>query len=342
VSSDVVWEVPSVADPLAAAPGASATAIIDAARRRMLAEGWDLAVCVTDLPLRIGRRPVVADASAMHGVALVSLPALGVVGLRRRAADAVVRLVDGLTGESLEEGVGDGPARRETVGRRLRELVTPVRPVESEEDDVDLRFVAAVVRGNLRLLGGMVRANRPWQLVARLSRALTAALAGAAYALVMSDIWRIGVQLGPLRLAVLTVASLAALVASLILAHGLWERPVRGRGREQIVLFNVATTLTVVLGVLVLYVSIFALTLAGSGLVVDDRVLSRAVSADVGLGDHVGVAWLVASLATVGGALGSAVETDAAVREAAYGYRPERQTEREAAPPRRAGPSGDA
>jgi hypothetical protein len=329
VSADVAWSVTTVADPLAAEPGVPATEIIDGARRRMLRDGWDLAICLTDLPLRIGRRPVVADASAVHGVGLVSLPALGAMQLRRRAAEAVAQLVNGLTGERSEESSRSDEhtaARRARVARRLRELATPVRRVRPEDDDVDLRYVAAVVRGNLRLLTGMLRANRPWRLVARLSRALTAALAGGAYALVTSDVWRLSTSLGPARLALLSVASMAAIVASLMLVHGLWERSVEGRGSEQIVLFNVATTLTLVLGVVSLYVALFVLTLAGTGLILDDGVLARAIGHPVSLTDHVEVAWMIASLATVGGALGSAIESDSTVREAAYGYRPPRES----------------
>ena len=61
----------------------------------------------------------------------------------------------------------------------------------------------------------------------------------------------------------------------------------------------------------------------------DSAVLDQAVGHEVGLRDYAELAWMIASLATVGGALGSALESDAAVREAAYGYRPERLTERE-------------
>jgi hypothetical protein len=86
VTDAVSWRVPVRTDTAVADMGHGVEAI-DLARARLLREGWDMAVCMTDAPLRIGRRPVVADASATHGLALISLPALGAVQTRRRARD---------------------------------------------------------------------------------------------------------------------------------------------------------------------------------------------------------------------------------------------------------------
>jgi hypothetical protein len=221
VSDAVAWRVPVRTDPAVADTGHGVEAI-DFARARLLRDGWDIAVCITDAPVRIGRRPVVADASATHGVALISLPALGAVQTRRRARDAVIRLVDGLVGESLELGER-GPRRRARVSHRIASLAAPIRAVEPPDDDLDLRFVAAVVRGNVRLLAGLVRANRPWRLIARLSRALAAAAAAVVFALVTSDLWVLADALDWLRLLVLTVVSIGATVIWLIFSHRLWE-----------------------------------------------------------------------------------------------------------------------
>jgi hypothetical protein len=331
VASGVAWELAVVIDALDADRATGGIEIIDRARDLMLREGWNLALCLTDLPLRIGHRPVVADASATHGVGLICLPALGALQLRRRARDAAVRLLDGLVGESLERGRrddGGGGERRARVARRMAGVAASVRRIVPDDDDVDMRFVAAVVRGNLRLLAGMVRANRPWRLIVGLSRAMAAALGAVVFALVTSDIWRLADALGPVRLAILTVGSVGATVVSLMVAHALWEHASAGRSREQVVLFNAATVLTVALGVLTMYAALFAVTLGGAELVVSRHVLAASLGHAAGFGDYAGLAWMVSSLATVGGALGAGLESDAAVREAAYGYRPERETER--------------
>ena len=51
------------------------------------------------------------------------------------------------------------------------------------------------------------------------------------------------------------------------------------------------------------------------------------------LGDYVRLALLAGALSTVGGALGSALESDTAVREAAYGYRPRDAARTGSSPP---------
>ena len=54
----------------------------------MLSEGWDLAICLTDLPVYRGGALVAADVSAERGVAGLSLPAMGAMRLRPKAREA--------------------------------------------------------------------------------------------------------------------------------------------------------------------------------------------------------------------------------------------------------------
>jgi hypothetical protein len=55
--------------------------------------------------------------------------------------------------------------------------------------------------------------------------------------------------------------------------------------------------------------------------VITKHVLAGALDREVGTRDYATLAWFVASLATIGGALGAGLESDEAVREAAYATR---------------------
>lgn len=302
---ELVWELPVVSDALVAGP-ALTTEVIDAARRRLLDEDWELVVVLTDLPLRIAGRNVAGHASVTHGVIVLSLPAIGAVGVRRRVSDAAARLIDSVLGHP------------ETSLRlqRLEDLV------DLGDEDADAAGLVWLTRGGRpRLIGGMLRANRPWRLAARLYRALVAALAVVAAALVTTDVWRIAAALGWVRLAIVTVVAVAATTASLIAVHGLWERGGHERAREQIALFNVVTTLTVLIGICTLYAALFAVTGAGALLLVPSSVFESATGRPIAADDYLKLIWLVTSLSTVGGALGAGLEANSAVREAAYAYR---------------------
>ncbi|TKJ19653.1 hypothetical protein A6V29_00685 [Blastococcus sp. CCUG 61487] len=304
-------------------PPAEDSEIVAAARQLLLARGWDFVVVLTDLPLRVARRPEVAHASPMHGVAVLSIPALGTFVVRRRLRDAVLSLVGALLGEDRRrgaDGLGDAALRR--ISSRLSELGSDV-----DDQGQALRYTTRVVTGHLQLLFGMVRANRPWQLAARLSRALTAATAAGVFALVTPDIWSLAVALGWQRLAVVTLCSVVAIGVTLIVGAGLWEHVVAPRARQQIVLFNIATTATVVIGVAVFYAALFVLSLVAGLLLVVPSRFAEAIAHPVAFVHYVDVAWLTASLATVGGALGAGLESDEAVRRAAYTYRTSRATE---------------
>ena len=79
---------------------------------------------MTDLPLQTARRPVIAHVSATHGVAVLSLPALGPVAVRRRAVETIVRLAGHLLGDTGQAADGGGRPRplAQVVRRRMLEL----------------------------------------------------------------------------------------------------------------------------------------------------------------------------------------------------------------------------
>ncbi|HEV7615485.1 MAG TPA: hypothetical protein VGO36_04575 [Solirubrobacterales bacterium] len=311
---EVEWELEVLTD-LLAEPPAHLTELVSAARRLLLDADWDLAVAVTELPLRLAHRTLLSHASRTHGVALVSLPALGVLRRRRRLHDVVADAVGTLVGDPVRGRASQSAAARLGVERRLAELA-------GEVDDGGAAYVARVIGGNLRLLAGMVGANHPWRLVGRLWRAMLAAVAAVAFGLIQIEVWKIAATLGPLRLALAALASIAAASVTLIAGHRLWERAPDPRVREQVTLFNLATTATVVFGIIALYFFVFVASLVAALLLIEPSLLSQALGRDTDVWDYVRLAWLSTALGTIGGALGATLETDEAVSEAAYTYRP--------------------
>jgi hypothetical protein len=300
--------------------------LVKLTRERMLAEGWQLAICLTDIPIHFGRRPVTAHVSVSLGVGVVSVPALGAVDLVDRVQDALMRAIDELVTGSLTKSQrsarNSARIRAQVLARfrKAQQLASPLG-LAHVQDQTTVRFVTAAGHGNLRLLIGMVRANRPWRLIVGLSRALVAALGAGAFGLTSPPIWQIATVMGVSRMVLLAVGSLVTIAATLIVAHELWERSPSPQARERVILINLATMLTIAIGVCTLYAALLVITGVCDTALIPPAVIERYVQHPVGLGGYLRIAWVVSSLATLGGALGAALESGAAVREAAYGYR---------------------
>ncbi|WP_198289970.1 hypothetical protein [Nocardioides sp. Iso805N] len=286
------WDVEVVSEAFTLAcedTGTALSRLTDHAREHR----WDLVIGVTELPLRDGEgRYLLIETDPQQRAAVMSLPALGGLRMHQRSGDALGELISGMADPTS------------TSDRRVRLPHGSARA---------------------RLLLGMVLANRPWLLLPGLKSALVAALTTGAIATINSTVWLLAGSLSWWRLIIATIASMALVVGWLVIDGELWDVPEDDspEARDRSRLYNTSTLLTLATGVVICYVALYVLDLAWALFVLDPTVMGRYLQTSRNYGDLFVLAWFVASVATVGGALGSGLESDEAIRAAAYSKREE-------------------
>jgi hypothetical protein len=291
------WDIEVVSEPFTTGSEDVDTAVArlgDQARQHE----WDLVVGLTELPLRDDDgRYLLVEADPQRRTALLSLPALGGVRMHARTRRAVRKLVGGMADSTSKD------EHRVPLPRRS---------------------------GRWRLLLGMVLANRPWLLVPGLKSALVAALATGAIATINSTVWLLAGSLSWWRLLIASIASIILVVAWLVIDGELWDRPDDDspEARERSRLYNTSTLVTLTVGVIICYIALYLVNLAWALFVLDPAVMGGYLRMSLGYGDLFLLAWFVASAATVGGGLGTGLESDEAIRAAAYSKREEERRNR--------------
>lgn len=265
-------------------------------------EPQDVVIYLTDLPRRQGTTPVLADISVPDRTGVISIPGVGGLFIDRRVRNLARIVVAEVTDQSREAG-------------------SLVRHLTRTQDRGVVRYVAPKALSRLRLLAGMVYANRPWRLVTGMSKVMMAAFATGAVSLAYPTMWQLSDTMGPLRLGTATTLAIASLVAWLVIEHKLWERPHSANERERAVLYNASTVVTLLIGVVIFHIGLFALLLLTAWWTLPPELIARNIGHPVSTSTLLLLAWLVAAVATLGGALGSGMEDDDAVRAAAYGVR---------------------
>lgn len=307
VAPDVDWRMTVESSPLGVVEQIDLPHMMQELTERLRGRTWDIAMFLTDLPYRDRARPVVAMLSPPDRIGLLSLPSLGLFRVPHRVRDALLGVIGALFPEAPGRTVV--PGRIQQAGQRQH-------------------YVLPGAWGRLRLLAGMVRANRPWLLFTGLSRALAGVFATAAFGLISNDVWQVSRHLEVVRDVALTLVSITALVAWLVIDHELWERPDGEIARQRAVLYNMATVITLYIGIACLYAVLFVLVALTAVFLLTPDVLSPVIGHRPGVGYYLSLAWFITSMGTVGGALGAGLEDDRAVRLAAYGER-QRQSQRQ-------------
>jgi hypothetical protein len=274
---------------------------------------WDYVVYLTDLPRTHEEQPMLCEASSAAGAALVVLPALGVSRLKARTAKLLVALIG-----SMHRGTEACPSAA-AAGRALGHAVVRRVPPDGDGDVAHLVLPGRLNR--LRLLAGMVRSNRPGRLLPALSSCVAAAAATGAFGIFYATMWNLSDALPVSRLALASAVVIAALTAWLIVRNELWTQGRKGSDRWRSGLDNAATVLTIGIGVVSMYLVLWAgLFLVGLVIITADYLQSQ-LGHPVDLLDYLHLSWLAASLGTLAGALGSNFDSNEAIREATYSLR---------------------
>ncbi|MGA9872218.1 MAG: hypothetical protein WBQ44_13895 [Rhodococcus sp. (in: high G+C Gram-positive bacteria)] len=269
---------------------------------------YDVVLCVSEVPRRIGPNPVVAELHAGNTAALY-VPSFGTVAVRRRAVASAVAIVHDLLGTDTEKRP------------RLRKSRSRWAPGPGSEREGQRILLTPGVFGRLRLVAGMIRCNRPWRLVPTLSGALAAASAASAFGVFYASIWQMAASMSMPRLAMIGLSALLAITVWLIFPHELWEHRSFRESTTDRWMYNSATVGTVLAGVLCMYALLFAVVLASAAVVISPDFLTQQIGRQAGVGDYLKLAWLAASLGIVAGAVGSSVSDRDEILGATYGHR---------------------
>lgn len=272
--------------------------------------GWDFIIYLTDAPHYVQNRPVRSVISVEDASAVLSLPTLG-IARPRTVARELAELVKELAS-------GKAPAAPLTPLGRAMSVHASRQDGQNEQNRISS---IEGMRGRLLLIAGMVRSNRPWKLVPRLSSAMAGAAATGAFGVFYTSIWSMADYLPAARLSLITVASISILTLWLLFHNRLWESPKGIRRGERMLVYNAATVMTVGFAAAIMYVLLFLTLLAGSLIVIDQEYLAYQLRHDVTLAEYVNLAWLASSLGTMGGAIGSSFDGAKEVQRATFSQR---------------------
>ncbi|MDU1613551.1 MAG: 5,10-methylene-tetrahydrofolate dehydrogenase, partial [Staphylococcus epidermidis] len=116
------------------------------------AHQWDYVVCLTDLPSISDNKVVVSDFNSDKHVAMLSLPSLGFIDLKRKLVKTMTSLIEQLYYNQPKNKNAPHPFVRVKA-------VEPDEDATSKQRYINILFIISWIQ----LIGGLTRANQPWK-----------------------------------------------------------------------------------------------------------------------------------------------------------------------------------
>ncbi|WP_020007665.1 hypothetical protein [Salinicoccus albus] len=319
--------------------------VLKTSRSRKLEQEWDFVIALTDLPIFNNEKAVVAEVFKNADAAYISLPGLGFAPKYKRIREASLQLMNEMhygssererqeaeeyiqsQEEDYEELRNKNP--KKLLGNRLLELFSPItRELPEDDADIDVRFtVKSQGSSQIRIVSGMVYANRPWELFPAFAKIVIIAFTTGSYALVFPTLWQLSTTYSAGRGVLVAIASILALVTWIILSHGLWERKEEQNHEYLRKLYNATTFFTLLMTVVMYYGILFIMFTLTTLILIPPEQVTSNISSEATFGNYLYVSWLGASIATIIGAIGSALENKEVILNSTYGYRQQKRHE---------------
>ncbi|ASK62269.1 hypothetical protein CFK37_08900 [Virgibacillus phasianinus] len=332
VSNQVDWSLRVKTDVLIGA-AEDAKELLDETADLKEKEGWDMAICLTDLPLFDGKDLVLADGDFERGVGQLSIPAFGSLPINRRVKKVLIQVVKEIydhkfnmsckeTDSTTQYGMSDN--KKANVSKQFflsfirRNHSTPI----GKQMDLHL-MIRPRFHAKLRVLSGMTIANRPQSIIPSFKPVVAVAFATGAYGLIFPTLWKLSGAFENWRFFGLMIGAISSIVIWIIVSHNLWEKSTEHNEKHIRKLYNRTTVATLVVAVLCYYGALFFLFLLTVLLFVPpDLFHSLAQLKDpIDFWNYAKLAWLATSIATFAGSIGVGLENDEKVRNIMYGYR---------------------
>lgn len=310
---------------------------------------WDYVICITDLPHFMNKHVVLADVTISQQIGLVSIPAFGFFPIKTRTKQMIANILNDFQSEEQTKNnhtptysfIKRYNVAKETKDKRILDKQTndeQAREKKQTNDDLgdedytqedtmeksDVRYIVqSKLLGQIRLLAGMTFANRPWNTLISFKKIIVFALGTGIYITVFPTPWELSTLYTLPRFIILMLVTILGMVIWMIFAHQLWEKQTAKGDPRLRKLYNY-TTVTSLTGVMFAnYIILFCLFLATIAVFVPSGLFEIGAELDdpPTIQHYLRLTWLITSLGTIAGSIGTTSENEKNIRLATYSYR---------------------